>query len=649
METPPAETGRPVEKPAARRRGRWLALPVVALALSGLVWAGGRWYRRGPAPQGEAFPEAAGSPFLNTRAGVEYVGDQRCAECHPQQALAYREHPMGRSVSPATHALPGQRRAPPTFTAGGLRYAVERAGGRVLHRETCPTPDGAAASAQAEAVAWAVGSGRQGQTFLLDRGGYLFQSPVSWYARRQAWDLSPGYESDNHHFNRPILEVCLYCHTNGARAEPGSVNRYARPRLEPVGCERCHGPGQLHVAARLSEDPPAGPDYTIVNPKHLGPALREAVCQQCHLQGEARVERRGRSMYDYRPGLALEEFVAVFVRPPGLADGRKAVSHAEQMHQSACFRGSGGGLGCTSCHDPHELPAERSRVGFYRGRCLGCHAEHGCALAEEERRRRSPQDSCIDCHMPRGGSSNIAHLALTDHRVVRRPGQAGPAEPAGGRLPLVDFHRGPASGGAGESRDLGVALAELAGREGPLPDVVRAQMAFAARGLLEPAVRSDPDDVRGWEALGYARWKAGSPHEALAALEGVLARAPRREEALEHAARVAMGLNDLGRSERYWRRLVEANPWRWHAHAYLGQILALRGRWPEAADACRKSLALSPLEERTRMLLIRCLLRAGQPDEARAEQERLLALRPGERERLGRWFEEETRAAGEPR
>ena len=37
----------------------------------------------------------------------------------------------------------------------------------------------------------------------------------------------------------------------------------------------------------------AGPDLTIVNPADLAPALRESVCQQCHLQGAFRFPQGG--------------------------------------------------------------------------------------------------------------------------------------------------------------------------------------------------------------------------------------------------------------------------------------------------------------------------------------------------------------------
>ena len=52
-----------------------------------------------------------------------------------------------------------------------------------------------------------LGSGRQGASYLIDRDGFLFQSPISWYAQQRRWDLSPGYQKTNAHFDRVIVSM----------------------------------------------------------------------------------------------------------------------------------------------------------------------------------------------------------------------------------------------------------------------------------------------------------------------------------------------------------------------------------------------------------------------------------------------------------
>jgi cytochrome c-type biogenesis protein CcmH/NrfG len=547
---------------------------------------------------------------------------------------------MGRSVSPARQWLPRQYTAPPTFEASGLRYTVERKEHGIYHREAALGPDGRVAAELAAEVAFAIGSGHEGQSFLVNRAGYLFQSPISWFTRKGAWRLSPGFERTNEHFNRPITETCLFCHANAAHTEPNTLNRYPPGglRLEPIGCERCHGPGELHVAARLRGERPAGKDLTIVNPRRLEPELREAVCQQCHLQGEARIARRGHSFYDFRPGLPLQRFVSVYVRPPAQANSRRAVSHVEQMHLSRCFQASAGKLSCTSCHDPHRLPAAAERVAWYRNRCLNCHQEMACGLAPDTRRARNPADSCIDCHMARHDSSNIAHTAVTDHRIVRRPDPGKPEAPPVD-IDLVPFH--PDRGGVrdgGDRRDLGLALVEMLAR--PFPEAQRRALARRACELLGPTAAVPPDDVAALEGLGLAQRDDGRAREALATLELALKQAPRRELALGAAARLALDQGQVRQSIAYWERLIEVNPYSWESHGFLAQALAVGRLWPEAVEACRAAVRLNPFDVRVRMLLIDCLVRKGERAEARAEFDALLGLRPPQPERLRQWFDE---------
>jgi len=43
----------------------------------------------------------------------------------------------------------------------------------------------------------------------------------------------------------------------------------------------------------------------MIDPPRLDPARRDAVCAQCHMSGEARVDRAGMRFKDYRPGALL--------------------------------------------------------------------------------------------------------------------------------------------------------------------------------------------------------------------------------------------------------------------------------------------------------------------------------------------------------
>src|SRR5439155_3518746 len=135
-----------------------------------------------------------------------------------------------------------------------------------------------------------------------------------------------------------------------------------------------------------------------------------AVCESCSLQGEAIIPRRGRVQADYRPGLPLDEYVSIFVRPAEAGDAKMIVGHVEQMHQSTCFKKSAGKFGCTSCHDPHGLPAPAEKVAFYRERCLDCHGPAARPMTKRPRvkapecsvplgERTARGDNCLTCHM----------------------------------------------------------------------------------------------------------------------------------------------------------------------------------------------------------------------------------------------------------
>ena len=68
---------------------------------------------------------------------------------------------------------------------------------------------------------------------------FCSKSPINWYSQKRRWDLSPGFEVANYHFDRPIRPGCLYCHSNRAHSIPTSINQYRQPIFDghAVGCD----------------------------------------------------------------------------------------------------------------------------------------------------------------------------------------------------------------------------------------------------------------------------------------------------------------------------------------------------------------------------------------------------------------------------
>jgi hypothetical protein len=639
---------------------------IAGLVLLGLAFAWKAWQNRA-ADQIETPPPTADlrdprltykTPFQNVRPEVKYVGDSACAGCHREYPSRFHQHPMGRSLATIAAAAPIEKYDPAAFNpfvadnpfvASGLHYRVRRQGKRVVHEEWAEGAKGNVLAKTEAEVAFVIGSGQRGRAYLVNHDGYLFQSPITWYPQAGRWDLAPGYEGGrNKHFSRPIAVGCLFCHCDQADPVPGTTNRYRTPVvLHSIGCERCHGPGELHVAARKRGDDPGAVDPTIVNPRHLEPALREAVCQQCHLSGVERILARGRSFFDYRPGLPLHLFLMDFVERDTTPAASRFLGTVEQMTASRCYRASRGPkqLGCISCHDPHQRPPTDQKVAYFRSRCLACHTESSCTLPATARRQKNKEDSCIACHMPRSGSE-VVHTSVSDHRIPRRPDRPAKTPPAKRPPPspegLVPLQRELLDAGdEGAARNLGVALALLL-QEGPPPPVAR-QFADKALPLLDAALKQADNDPVAWEAKGDTLCVLGRPDEALAAYERALSAQPEAEAVLYAAGKLTLDLNRPATSRSYLERAIRVDPWSWQTHYLLAAAWYESGEPEQAVRQCRESLRLEPFNSTSRRkLLVECYLRLGQKEQAQIEFDRLFQLSPqARRAELRRWYEKQ--------
>lgn len=597
-------------------------------------------------------------PSAIARRPDDFVGSGACVTCHAEIAAAFAAHPMGRSLGPIEAVDRIETRSTgPVARDRERRYFVEERDGRTVHVERVEDAAGTIYE-QSVAMHFALGSGRRGRAYLSAREGRLFQSPLGWYTQRNGWDLSPGYRDDRGlRFERVIDDSCLYCHagrTEAATALNGSARRFTERIFfeAAIGCERCHGPGGRHVArmergveggggfssaAVASPAAAVAPDMghaaiDIINPARLTPERREAVCNQCHLAGVAVIPRTDRGFFDVRPGDLLDDTLVVLTSTSG--DRREAVSHVEQMRASRCFAASSGALGCTSCHDPHAVPAPDDRAAFFRQRCIACHATEACALPAD-RRDAVAADSCIACHMPRQATADVPHTALTDHTIPRRPA-ARALPPDTDSMPRARDGVTVFDGGAGRlparevDRALGLWNAMLALRERD------PQRAAAAVDLLVGGSTSAPgtagmpgiviDDVPVLVVLGDLFAATGRGPLAEACYARVLALDPDDEVALAGLSTLAADSGDLVTALEHADRLTAVSTFIAEAHIRRAGLLAECSRWQECREAAEHAVGLDPTAIDAQRLLAEACRRTGDDAQAAAVEARLRRL-----------------------
>lgn len=368
------------------------------------------------------------SAYLNHHDTVRYVGMSTCAACHQDKAATFIHTGMGSSFSKAE---PNKSTADFTRnhvvfdTANQLYYAPFWSNGRLFVREY--RLDGRDTVHQrVEQIDYIIGSGQHTHSHLMNRNGFVYQVPLTWYAQEKHWGLPPGFEGGkNSRFSRIINDECMSCHNAMPVMKNGSEFLFDRIG-NGIDCERCHGPGSLHVQTRSASRPildKNGTDRTIVNPRKLSWERQVDVCQRCHLQGNA-VLGKGKKFTDFRPGMKLSDYFEVYMPEYEQKDaGMIMASHAQRLQLSKCFTGSGrqnqgGKLTCISCHNPH-VSVKVTGSAQYNGTCVGCHAgPDDCG--EKKAKRDAEQKGCVGCHMKSSGTSDIPHVTVHDH-YIRKP------------------------------------------------------------------------------------------------------------------------------------------------------------------------------------------------------------------------------------
>lgn len=410
---------------------RMRRLPFIGLGLVGLVVGFSKCVRSGAAGSGDP-------------RGGAYAGMGACLGCHKGIGDPYLHaaHAMTSRVA-GLHTVDGPFTSPGNeFVYGpGRKVSMQRRDSGLF--QVAVTPFGQ----EAHRFDIVVGSGRKAQTYLYWKGDGAFQLPVSYFLTEHSWANSPHYPVDSIWFGRAVDVGCFECHASYI-TKKGMIHvdafhgtpQYDRASIVyGIDCERCHGPGALHVAWQTAHKEDTAGRY-IARFAALSRQQKLDVCAQCHSGGHASALR---SIFYFKPGDTLANFV--FADPRMTASPQQTDVHGNQYEllvASKCFMKSAT-LECGSCHDPHVR--ERDNMTGFARRCMSCHGTGG--LMEEHaslgeacsqgpgrvkivfdgvkiERGRANMDTgflvknCIDCHMPAKASEAITMLTAQQRDPV---------------------------------------------------------------------------------------------------------------------------------------------------------------------------------------------------------------------------------------
>ena len=455
-----------------------------------------------------------------------YVGSHACSGCHSKIYREYMRTGMGRSMSSVSPSLLQNLHVPAVHSNQRLdrRYEVIARDGKLYESEYALNGSGREIFRDEHQLEWIIGSGANGIGAIIRRGDYLFEAPLTLYTGTKTWEMSPGYESTDLGFSRPIPTACLFCHSGRSNPIPGSDGRYKNNVFSemPIGCENCHGPGAAHLGAVTSGATGKPGASAIVNPAGLTPELANNICMRCHEIGDERILKPGKEYKDIRPGEPLDNTLSILMTPPTreAPPDKDHLQHYYAMTLSTCYRASGGRLRCITCHDPHVEPAKEEAPAFFNKRCMSCHTDQSCKLASEARQQSSPPDNCIGCHMPKREIGFIAHSSLTNHRITAQANEPFPESTFSqttAALPDL-IHLNPAPG----KQDVAPPLLTLLQVYGELAGQ-KPEYASSYYRVLDQLQQMDPNNSLVQAALGRRCLQSGNLEEAIEHLRQSLA------------------------------------------------------------------------------------------------------------------------------
>ncbi len=515
--------------------------------------------------------------------------DATCVQCHAAIVASYGKTSMARGSGLATDALDTG-----TFThqPSAVTYKISQKDGTARLHST--RDNGAAPLDDTEQLAYFIGSGLHGRTYLFSRNNgeskLWYEAPVNWYTRRAAYGMAPAYDNAvTAPLALPTDANCLHCHT-GAVQQPLATapNAFQDQPFQQagIGCASCHGNSAEHVRTQGKA--------SMLKLAALTPGKQDSVCLQCHLEGDAMVQRPGKSLSTFSPGQELSDTAIYFVNASSEKSAARAGSQYEALLRSACRRAVGDRLTCTTCHDPHSTPPPAQRVAFYRAKCLQC---HGDSPAFHPAAHHPEQQDCASCHMPSRATSDISHEQNVDHDIeALHPPHTSSAAPAltlrslDAPAPTRFTHTVdlvPVGNAVPTDRETGLAYAQFAlhGDRDSYRQAVR---------LLHTAEQHGGADSIVHEQLGYLSQIAGDTAGARQHYAAALAQNPQSQTALANLAVLEAQAGDTPGAVRHLATVSANDPGQTSALLNLALLQCRSGDGTAARATLRRALTFNP-------------------------------------------------------
>jgi len=614
-------------KPAAVVRSfRWLVLLALAIVAGGMM-AIHFW----PLPVIDTIQDGDIEEPVASVSG--YLGPQACAPCHARRVEEFQKTSHFRACR-----LPKNGDMPPGFAPGkgkhvydpALRFEMIQKDGDFLQIATRATADGEQSSKAR--IDFAYGAAKADEVFFSWRGDQLFELPVVWLHPLNRWANSTINPHGSGDFSRETTIRCLECHNTYFEHQAGTRNEYKRNNfILGVTCERCHGPGQEHVAYHQA-DPQAETATAIVRPDLLARERQLEVCTQCHSNA---IKARGPA-FQYRPGEPLDAYFRTITSKYPELD--HVANQVQYLRQSKCFQKSN--MTCTTCHDPHR--PHDSRISRSEQKCLQCHKPVDCR--ERDRLPQPVQGNCLACHMPQRVWMNVHFHTEEDRYVppIRRFQHRIAVDPTARQEVLLAWHRTQSDPSSHNEADrLRKALVEHWLKEadarrqefrflaaiGAIREALRVESTPSSKEKLRAAVarqaKLDRDLVDALHLIDERRLPA-----AIEALQKILAVKP--DLAIAHG-KLGTAYGALGKKElaiEHLQMVAKCDPDDPYGFMGLGWLAFLQGRWEDAVSNYRRADDIEPFNSKTNYHWGLALSKLGRWEEAGERFRHVLIIDP---------------------